>query len=87
MTWEQILMKTGMQGQRMKQGEQGQIEGCQRCDGNRVDLRQGKCSREGVVPDGLCQRSISDLISNKEAEHVMITTHVHFYLVHIKEKN
>ena len=39
MTREQISMKHGMQGQRMKQGEQGQMEGCQRCDGNRMDLR------------------------------------------------
>ena len=48
----------------MKQGEQGQTEGCQRCDGSRMDLRQGKCSGEEVAWDRLCQRSISDLISN-----------------------
>ena len=40
------------------------MEGCQRCDGNRMDLRQGKGSGEEVAWDGLCQRSISDLISN-----------------------
>ena len=28
------INETGRQGQRMKQGEQGQMEGCQRCDGN-----------------------------------------------------
>ena len=33
------INETGMQGQRMKQGEQGQMEGCWRCDGNRMDLR------------------------------------------------
>ena len=36
------INETGMQGQRMKQGEQGQTEGCQRCDGNRMDLKTGK---------------------------------------------
>ena len=30
--------ETGMQGQRIIQGTQGQMEGCWRCDGNRMDL-------------------------------------------------
>ena len=41
------ISETGRQGQRMKQGEQGQMEGCQRCDGNRMDLGWGRCSGEG----------------------------------------
>ena len=44
----------------MKQGGQGQTEGCQRCDGNRMDFWNGK----GIVEDGgvewTCQRSIGD---------------------------
>ena len=34
--------ETGMQEQRMKQGKQGQMEGCQRCDRNRTDLETVK---------------------------------------------
>ena len=41
------------------------MEGCWKCDRNRMDLRQGKCSREEVAWDRLCWRSISDLISNR----------------------
>ena len=36
------IYETGMQERRMKQGEQGQMEGCQRCDRNRTDLRMEK---------------------------------------------
>ena len=36
------INETGMQGQKMKQGEEGQTEGCQRCVGNRMNLRTGK---------------------------------------------
>ena len=36
------INETGMQEQRMKQGEQGQMEKCWRCDGNRMDLRTEK---------------------------------------------
>ena len=36
---ETDINETGMQGQRMEQGEQGRMEGCQRCDRNRMDLR------------------------------------------------
>ena len=36
------INETGMQGQRMKQGEQGQMEGCWGCVRNRMDLRMGK---------------------------------------------
>ena len=38
------INETGMQGQRMKQGKQGQMEGCQH-DGNRMDLRMKRYSR------------------------------------------
>ena len=54
----------------MKQGEQGQMEGCWRCDGSRMDLGWGRCSGEEAVQDGLCQRSIRDLISNNFARCV-----------------
>ena len=65
----------------MKQGGQGQMEGCQRCDGNRTDLRQGKCSGEEAVQDGLCQRSIGDLISNiKSAMKVLPRVYPSAYL-------
>ena len=49
-TWGQISMRQGMQRRRMKQGEQGQTEGCQRCDGNRTDLMLEKVwwRRSGV---------------------------------------
>ena len=44
---------------RVRQGAQGQMEGCWRCDGNRMDF-----GTEGVVEDDgvgwTCQRSISD---------------------------
>ena len=44
----------------MKQGGQGQMEGCRRCDGN----RNGLLGMEGIVEDGgagwTCWRSISD---------------------------
>ena len=40
------------------------MEGCQRYDGNRMDLRWGRCSGEGVGWDRLCWRSIGDLVSN-----------------------
>ena len=33
------INETGMQEQRMKQREQGRMEGCQRYDGNIMDLR------------------------------------------------
>ena len=36
------INETGMQGQRMKQGEKGQMEGCWRCDGNRIDFEAEK---------------------------------------------
>ena len=47
-------------------GKQGQTEGCWRCDGNRTDLRWERYSGEQVEQNGLCQRSISDPVSNKE---------------------
>ena len=36
------INETGMQEQRMEQGEQGRTGGCQRCDGNRMDLGMEK---------------------------------------------
>ena len=41
------------------------MEGSWRCDGNRMDLRWGKCSGEEVAQDKFCWRSIRDPISNK----------------------
>ena len=38
--------------------------GCWRCDRNRMDLRWGRCSREGAGWNRLCWRSIGDLVSN-----------------------
>ena len=35
---ETDINETGNIGRRMRQGEQGQMEGCWRCDGNRTDL-------------------------------------------------
>ena len=40
------------------------MEGCQRCDGDRMDLGQERYSGEEGAWDGLCQRSIGDLTSN-----------------------
>ena len=37
----------------MKQGEQGQTEGCWRCNGNRTDLRMEKVSHRKVEWNGL----------------------------------
>ena len=34
----------------MRQGEQGQTEGCRRCDGNRTDLGTEKVYKEALLP-------------------------------------
>ena len=49
----------------MKQGEQGQTEGCWRCDGNRMDLGWERYSGEEVAWERLCWRSIGDLYLTK----------------------
>ena len=36
------INETGSAGMKNEKGEQGQTEGCQRCDGNRTDLRMEK---------------------------------------------
>ena len=44
------ISETRRQGQRMKQGgKQGQMEEHWRCHRNRMDLRWGGCSGEGVI--------------------------------------
>ena len=55
--WKQISVKQGTEGQRVRQGGQGQTEGCWRCDGNRNGLLgQAEDDRAGQT----CQRSIGD---------------------------
>ena len=42
----------------MKQGEQGQMEGCQGCDRNRMDFEDGRGIAEEGRVEWTCQRSI-----------------------------
>ena len=42
----------------MKQGEQGRMEGCQRCDRNRTDFEDGRGMAEEGGVEQACQRSI-----------------------------
>ena len=62
-TWRQKSVKQGDRDERWNKEKQGWTEGCWSCDGNRMDLEQG--SKGGWVEwDRLCQRSISDPVSN-----------------------
>ena len=45
-------------------GKQGQTEECQRWDGNRMGSNWRRYSGEGVEQNGLCWRSIGDLVSD-----------------------